>query len=70
MAGPVPADGALRFTYLQADGSTPAVTPDQVRQIDIRVITQSRSVMEVGGTLQPQQVDTASTSVYLRNIPG
>ena len=70
MAGPVPAAGALDFTYLQADGSTPAVTADQVRQIDIRVVTQSRSLMDVGGTLQPQQVDTASTSVYLRNIPG
>lgn len=63
MAGPVPAAGGLRFTYLQADGATTALTPDQVRQIGIEVVTQSRGAAD-------QQVDSASTNVYLRNIPG
>ena len=70
MAGPVPAAGALRFTYLQADGITPAVTPAQVRRIGIELVTQSRAMSNASGTLQPQQVDSASTTVYLRNIPG
>jgi prepilin-type N-terminal cleavage/methylation domain-containing protein len=69
MAGPVPAGGALRFTYLQADGSTAAVLPSQIRQIGIDVVTQSRAVFNQGGATQPQ-VDSASTNVYLRNLPG
>lgn len=68
MAGPVPAAGALEFTYLQADGTTAALTPAQVRQIGIRVVTQSRANTMHGGTLGPE-VDTASTRVYLRNVP-
>lgn len=70
MAGPVPAAGALSFTYLQADGSTPAATAAQVRQIGVRLITQSRATTNQSGAVQPQQVDTAATNVYLRNIPG
>src|SRR5690606_35616780 len=69
MAGPVPDEGALQFTYLQADGVTPALTPDQVRQIGIRVVTESRTRAAQGGTLRPEQVDTAATTVYLRNTP-
>jgi prepilin-type N-terminal cleavage/methylation domain-containing protein len=70
MAGPVPAGGGLRFTYLQADGTTPAVLPSQVRQIGIEVVTRSSAVFNQGGVVQPQQVDSARTDVYLRNIPG
>ena len=69
MAGPVPAGAGIRFTYQRADGSA-AATPAQVRQIAIEVVTQSRAVFNQGGTVQPQQVDTARTVVYLRNIPG
>jgi prepilin-type N-terminal cleavage/methylation domain-containing protein len=70
MAGPVPAGGGLRFTYLQADGTTPAVLPSDVRQIGIEVTTRSSAVFNQGGLVQPQQVDSARTDVYLRNIPG
>lgn len=70
MAGPVPAAGALRFTYLRADGVTPAAIPAQVRQIGIEVVTQSRAVSNQGGVPTPQQVDSARTDIYLRNIPG
>lgn len=70
MAGPVPAAGGLRFTYLRADGTTPAATAAQVRQIGIEVVTQSRAVFNQGGVLTPQQVDSARTDIYLRNVPG
>lgn len=70
MAGPVPAGTGLRFTYLQADGATPATLPGQVRQVGIEVVTHSSAVMNQGGVVQPQQVDSASTVVFLRNIPG
>lgn len=69
LAGPVPASGGLRFTYLRADGST-AATPAQVRRIGIEVVTHSRASSSQGGVLQPEQVDSASTTVYLRNLPG
>ena len=67
MAGPVPSENAIQFEYLQADGSTIATAPADVRRIAIRVITQSRSETVKNGTRQPSQVDTTSTDVYLRN---
>ena len=70
MAGPVPVAGALRFTYVRADGTTPAATPAQIRKIGIDVVTQSRAVSNVGGVSTPQQVDSVRTDIYLRNIPG
>src|SRR5690606_6492303 len=67
MAGPVPEDEALQFAYRRADG-TPAMNGGEVREVDVRVVTQSRALMNQGGTLRPQQVDTAATTVYLRNV--
>jgi hypothetical protein len=67
MAGPVPSGTSLQFEYLQADGVTAATTPADVRQVSIRVITQSRSETASSGTMRPSQVDTTSTDVYLRN---
>jgi type II secretory pathway pseudopilin PulG len=67
MAGPVPSETSLQFEYLQADGVTAATTPADVRQVSIRVITQSRSETASSGTMRPSQVDTTSTDVYLRN---
>lgn len=67
MAGPVPETGALRFTYLRADGVTPAATADEVAVIRVQVIVQSRSETGSGVTRAPEQMDTVSTDVYLRN---
>jgi prepilin-type N-terminal cleavage/methylation domain-containing protein len=67
MAGPVPRTGALRFTYYRADGS-PAASAAEVRRINLRVIAQSRAESGSGVHRGPDQVDTVSTDVYLRNV--
>ena len=68
MAGPVPASGALRFSYVRADGATAATTAADVRRIGIRVITQSRAQAGPAGNRHSEQTDTVSTDVYLRNV--
>lgn len=70
LAGPVPATGGLRFTYLRADGVTEATAVADVRQIRVRVVTQSQATRPDGTASQPQQIDTVSTDVFLRNFPG
>jgi prepilin-type N-terminal cleavage/methylation domain-containing protein len=67
MAGPVPAADALRFTYLQSDGSTVATSAAQVRQIRLDLTTHSRSRSMQNGQLRPQQTDSTSVDVFLRN---
>jgi prepilin-type N-terminal cleavage/methylation domain-containing protein len=67
MAGPVPAADALEFTYLRADGSTVAATAAQVRQIRLALTTQSRSRSMQGGQLLPQQTQSTTVDVFLRN---
>lgn len=67
MAGPVPDAGSLRFTYLQQDGATPAVTPAQVRLVRVRLVTQSRGRIQRDGVMRPEQIDSATVDVYLRN---
>lgn len=70
LAGPVPDAGALQFTYLGVDGVTPTTSAAAVRQIRVRVITQSRAQYHEGGMSRPQQVDTVTADVFLRNFPG
>ncbi len=67
MAGPVPSATALRFTYLQANGVTPTSTASAVRQIRINFANQSRSRSMQSGQLKPQQLDSTSVDVFLRN---
>jgi hypothetical protein len=67
MAGPVPSATALRFTYLQADGATTTSTASAVRQIRINFANQSRSRSMQSGQLKPQQLDSTSVDVFLRN---
>jgi prepilin-type N-terminal cleavage/methylation domain-containing protein len=67
MAGPVPSATALGFTYLQADGSTPTSTASAVRQIRIDFANQSRSRSMQSGQLKPQQLQSTSVDVFLRN---
>lgn len=69
LAGPVVEEEGLAFTYLQADGVTPATTPSEVRLVGIRVIARSSRVVVHGGA-HPQMVDTAATVVSLRNADG
>ena len=69
MAGPVPETAGLAFTYLAEDGVTPAAVPSTVRQVGIEVVTRSRAMERDGAGVRPQQVDTARTNVYLRNVP-
>lgn len=69
MAGPVPEGAGLAFTYLGEDGATPTAVPAEVRQVGIEVVTRSRAVERDGAGVRPQQVDTARTKVYLRNVP-
>jgi prepilin-type N-terminal cleavage/methylation domain-containing protein len=68
MAGPVPATNALRFAYYKADGATLATTPADVRRINIRVITESRARGGTAANRRPEQMDTVSTDVFLRNV--
>ena len=68
MAGPVPADSALRLSYFEQDGVTPATTAADVRQVRIQVIAQSRSEEGTGQTRRPAEMDTVATSVSLRNV--
>lgn len=68
MAGPVEAEDGLHFTYLRADGVTPATMPDQVRLIEIRVITRSGRPI-AGGAPPMHLVDTVAAVVSLRNSP-
>lgn len=67
MAGPVPESGALSFAYYRADGAATS-TPSEVRRINVRVITQSRSEMGTPAGRRPEQMDTVSTDVFLRNV--
>lgn len=67
LAGPVPTNGALNFAYYREDGAATS-TPSQVRRINVRVITQSRSEMGTGASRRPEQMDTVSTDVFLRNV--
>lgn len=67
MAGPVPSESALHFDYRQSDGTTVATTPEQVRRVSIRVITQSRAETMTDGAMRPAQVDTTATDIFLRN---
>ncbi|CAN5826640.1 hypothetical protein BH23GEM6_BH23GEM6_21880 [soil metagenome] len=67
MAGPVPGANALSFTYLQADGITPAATAGAVRQVRVKLTTHSRSRTMQTGELRPQQTDSTTVDVFLRN---
>jgi prepilin-type N-terminal cleavage/methylation domain-containing protein len=67
MAGPVPSATALGFTYLQSDGATPATTAAAVRQVRIDFTNQSRSRSMQSGQLKPQQLQSTSVDVFLRN---
>jgi hypothetical protein len=67
MAGPVPGATALGFTYLQADGVTPTATASAVRQVRIDFTNQSRSRSLQSGQLKPQQLQSTSVDVFLRN---
>jgi prepilin-type N-terminal cleavage/methylation domain-containing protein len=68
MAGPTPAYGALRFTYLQSDGITPTTDAQLVRRVRVQVIAQSRAERGSGTARTPEAMDTAVTEVYLRNV--
>ncbi len=67
MAGPVPNAQALRFTYLQSNGTTVATSAAQVRQIRLSLTTHSRSRSMQNGQLRPQQTDSTQVDVFLRN---
>lgn len=69
LAGPVVEGEGLAFTYLRADGVTPATNPSDVRLVGIRVVARSSRVVAPGGA-QPDLVDTATTVVSLRNMYG
>lgn len=68
MAGPVPEDAGLSFTYLSEDGTTPASTAAAVRRIGIEVVMRSHSMARDAGGARPQQVDSVRTEVHLRNV--
>lgn len=67
MAGPVPTTGALRFEYIGADGVTTVTSPAAVRRVNVQVVAQSRAQSGTGANRRPDQMDTISTAVYLRN---
>jgi prepilin-type N-terminal cleavage/methylation domain-containing protein len=67
MAGPVPGSTALRFTYLQSDGVTTTSVASAVRQVRVNFTNQSRSRSMQSGQLKPQQLDSTSVDVFLRN---
>jgi prepilin-type N-terminal cleavage/methylation domain-containing protein len=67
MAGPVPGATALSFTYLQADGTTAATAAGAVRQVRVKLTTNSRSRTMQAGELRPQQTDSTTVDVFLRN---
>lgn len=69
MAGPVPDGAGLTFGYLSGDGATAATVADSVRRVTIEVVVRSRGVEREGARVRPQQVDTARTTVHLRNVP-
>lgn len=67
MAGPLPQDTSLVFRYLQEDGVSTATQAADVRRIRIWLEVQSRSKRAEAGVLRPQQVDTVTTDIVLRN---
>jgi prepilin-type N-terminal cleavage/methylation domain-containing protein len=67
MAGPLPTDTSLVFRYLQQDGVSTAAQAADVRRIRVWLEVQSRSGRVESGVRRPQQVDTVTTDVILRN---
>ncbi len=67
MAGPLPSARSLVFTYLQPDGITAAAAPADVGRIRVWLEVESRSRRTRGDRLRPEQTDTMTTDVILRN---
>lgn len=67
MAGPLPADTSLVFRYLREDGVSPASVAAEVRSVRIWLEVQSRAHRREGNGVRPEQVDTVTTDVILRN---
>lgn len=67
MAGPLPADTSMVFRYLRDDGVTAAAVPAEVRRVRLWLEVQSRAQRRRDGVLRPEQVDTLTTDIILRN---
>jgi prepilin-type N-terminal cleavage/methylation domain-containing protein len=67
MAGPLPGPSSLVFTYLRPNGVTAAANAAQVGRVRVWLEVESRSKRVSNGQLRPEQTDTMTTDVVLRN---